>query len=115
MKRQATRMEARNPGSIGAAMVWMFLISVLGFWLLVVGPLIAGFAGGRKAGGLGRAIVAVLILAIVVEVVLFVVLFAVTESLSEPLFVAIVWGTVLALAYSGPLFVGAILGGATKT
>lgn len=36
-------MEYRKKnGSIVSAMVWMFLISVMLFWLPVVGPLIAG-------------------------------------------------------------------------
>lgn len=91
----------------------MFLISLLLFWLPLLGPLIAGFAGGRKAGGLGKAIAAVFLPAIVFGVSLF----ALAASLSNvPLIgsIAGIGGFILALAHIGPLLVGAIIGGATK-
>jgi hypothetical protein len=48
-----------RPGSVGSAIVWMFLLSILLFWLPFIGSLLAGFVGGRKAGNLGNAILAV--------------------------------------------------------
>src|SRR3712207_9056820 len=50
-----------NWGSIGSATLWMAGLSVLLFWIPTLGPLIAGFVGGRKAGGVGPAIVAAII------------------------------------------------------
>ena len=44
-------MNESNHGSIISAVLWMLLISVLLFWLPFIGPLIAGFVGGKKAGG----------------------------------------------------------------
>jgi hypothetical protein len=87
----------------------MFVLSILLFWLPFVGPLIAGFVGGRKAGGLGNAILAVFLPGIVFAVVLF---FCATVLLAFPLlgFLAGAGGLVLATAHVGPLLLGAILG-----
>src|SRR5512143_3506198 len=57
---------------IVAGAVWMFVISVLLFWLPVVGPFIAGMVGGKKAGGVGAAIAATFLPAIVSAILLFV-------------------------------------------
>ncbi|MBC8249682.1 MAG: hypothetical protein H8E90_08385 [Anaerolineales bacterium] len=103
-------MARRKKGSIGAAIFWMFLISLLLFWLPVLGPLIAGIVGGKKAGGVGSAIVAVFLPGIVFGVALFVL----ASSLSGiPLLGAIAGtgGFALSLSHIGPLLVGAIIGG----
>ena len=50
---------ADDNGSILAAVFWMFLISLLLFWRPFVGPLIAGIVGGKYAGGVGGALMAV--------------------------------------------------------
>jgi len=71
-------MVSEQKGSIGSAIIWMFLISLLLFWLPIIGPLIAGIVGGKKAGGIGSAIVAVFLPGIVFGVVLF----ALASSLS---------------------------------
>ena len=42
-------MATENKGSITIAILWMLFISVLLFWLPVIGPLIAGLVGGKKA------------------------------------------------------------------
>ena len=62
----------RPKGSVAAGVVWMFLVSLLLFWLPVFGSLIAGIVGGKKAGGVGPAIVAALFPAIVLGVLFFV-------------------------------------------
>ena len=62
---------AVNRGSIGSATLWMVGLSILLFWIPTAGPLVAGFVGGRKAGGVGPAIVAAIIPAIFVAVLLF--------------------------------------------
>ena len=58
-------------GSIPGAIIWMIIISILLFWLPVVGPLFAGIVGGRQAGGVGAAIAAVILPAIIFGVLLF--------------------------------------------
>ena len=54
-------MAASTTGSVVKGMVWMLILSVLLFWLPVAGPLVAGFVGGRKSGGVGNAILAALL------------------------------------------------------
>lgn len=87
----------------------MLVLSILLFWLPIIGPLIAGFVGGRKAGGLGNAILAVFLPGILFAVVLFI--FA-SALLAFPLlgFLAGAGGFALASAHIGPLLLGAILG-----
>lgn len=89
----------------------MFILSILLFWLPIVGPFIAGFVGGRKAGTVGDAILAVLLPGIVFAVILFVLATALTLV---PLigFIAGAGGLILVLAHVGPLLLGAIIGGA---
>ena len=62
---------ATRSGSVASATLWMFVLSLLLFWLPIVGPLIAGFVGGRKAGSLSNSIVAAFLPAIVFGVALF--------------------------------------------
>ncbi len=103
-------MSNEKKGSIGAGILWMLLISLLLFWLPVIGPLIAGIAGGKRAGGVGAAIVAVFLPGIIFGVVLFVL----ASHLSGiPILGAIagVGGFALSLVHIGPLLIGAIIGG----
>jgi hypothetical protein len=51
-------------GSVIARALWMFWVSLPLFWLPVIGLLLAGIVGGRKAGGIGGAIVTVLLSAV---------------------------------------------------
>jgi hypothetical protein len=87
----------------------MFVLSILLFWLPIIGPLIAGFVGGRKAGSVGNAILAVILPGIVFGVLLF---FLGTLMTGIPLlgFVAGAGGIALAFAHVGPLLIGAIIG-----
>jgi len=39
-------------------MLWMLAISLLLFWMPVLGPFIGGLVGGKKAGSVGRALAA---------------------------------------------------------
>lgn len=98
-------------GSIGAAVAWMSLLSILLFWLPGLGPFIAGLVGGRKAGGVGNAIAAALLPAVVLGAALFA--FA-TLITGIPLIGAVagMGGAAIALAHVGPLLLGAIIGGA---
>jgi hypothetical protein len=98
-------------GDVISGAIWMCLISLLLFWLPVFGPFIAGFVGGRKAGTVGSAILAVFLPALLLAVFLF--SFA-TVLTGIPL-LGIVAGTgsfFLVVGGVGPLLVGAIIGGA---
>jgi hypothetical protein len=97
-------------GSVLAGFLWMIVLSILLFWLPIVGPLIAGIVGGRVAGSPGNAFVAAILPAIIVAVGVVVVgTFFLVPFLGvlagATLFVAIVLHTL-------PLIVGALLGGA---
>lgn len=97
-------------GSIASAVFWMLFISLILFWLPVVGPFVAGIVGGKKAGGIGAAIIAVVLPAIIFGFLLF----ALATTISGiPLIGAIAGGggVILVLAHVGPLLVGAIIGG----
>jgi hypothetical protein len=98
-------------GSIGAAVAWMSILSVLLFWLPGLGPFVAGLVGGRKAGGVGAAIAAAFLPAVVLGAALFALATLITGI---PLIgaVAAMGGAVIALAHIGPLLLGAIIGGA---
>ena len=97
-------------GSVFLAAVWMLVISLLLFWLPFLGPLIAGVIGGRKAGGVGPAILAALVPAILAAVALFALATALT---GVPLIgvVAGMGGFALVAVQVAPLLLGAILGG----
>ena len=105
------RVVTYRKGSVVAGVVWMFIISLLLFWLPVFGSLIAGFVGGKKAGGVGPAILAVFVPAIAMGVFFFV--FSTTMT-GLPLVGALAGagGFVLAAVGVGPLLIGAIIGGA---
>ena len=98
-----------RPGSIPAAILWMFVLSILLFWLPFIGPLIAGFVGGRKAGSLGNAILAALLPGFIVGAIFF---FFASLLTGLPLFgvLAGLGGLALACIHFGPLLLGAILG-----
>jgi len=96
-------------GSVVSAMIWMFVLSLLLFWLPVAGPLIAGFVGGRKAGTIANAMLAVFLPAILFGGALF---FLGSVLTGVPLLglMAGAGGAILALAHVAPLLVGAIVG-----
>lgn len=97
-----------SKGSIGAAIFWMALLSVLLFWLPVFGPLIAGYVGGKKAGSAGRGAIAALLPGFIVAGIIFFVL------ADLPVLGAIVaMGTMIIIGvWIFPVFVGALIGGA---
>jgi len=103
-------METKSNSSITIAILWMLLISMLLFWLPVFGPLIAGIIGGKKAGGVGAAIVAVFLPAIIIGGGFF----ALASLLSGMPVIGVVaglGGLTLALINVGPLLIGAVIGG----
>jgi len=103
-------MANESKGSIVSGMLWMFFISILLFWLPGIGSLIAGIVGGKKAGGVGSAIIAVFLPGIILGALLF---FLSTALAGLPLvgIVAGAGGFALSLVHVGPLLVGAIIGG----
>lgn len=100
----------KRRGSVTSGMAWMFIISILLFWLPVIGPLVAGIVGGRKAGGVGPAILAVFLPVIVTGVALTVFASALTGI---PLLGAVLGfgASIVLLTHVGPLLLGAIIGG----
>jgi len=100
----------KQKGSIFWGMVWMFVISLLLFWLPLAGPLIAGIVGGKKAGGVGASIAAVFLPGLILGLILLI--FAAFFT-GIPLlgFVAGFGGFTLVVSQVGPLLLGAIIGG----
>jgi hypothetical protein len=103
-------MATQKEGSIISGIFWMLLISILLFWLPGFGPLIAGFVGGKKSGGVLNAIIAVILPAIVLGICLFLFTSLLTGA---PIigFVAGAGSSILVLSNVGPLLIGAIIGG----
>jgi hypothetical protein len=97
-------------GGLSSAMAWMFVLSLLLFWLPVLGMFIAGLVGGRKAGKVGTAVAAALMPALVVAVVMF---FMATALTGMPVLgaIAALGGGVLVVANVVPLLAGAVVGG----
>ena len=103
-------MTATSSGSVGSGIFWMFLVSLLLFWLPVIGPVIAGLVGGKKSGGVGNAIAAVFVPGIIFGILLFLLA---TSLTGIPILGAVAGagGFILALLHIGPLLLGAIIGG----
>jgi hypothetical protein len=107
---EAPGASSGGTGKLGRAMAWMFVLSILLFWLPVLGMFIAGLVGGKKAGGVGTAVAAVLLPAAVVGGVMFLMTAAL---LGMPILGAIagLGAGALVVANVVPLLVGAIIGG----
>lgn len=97
-------------GSVTAGMIWMALIGLLLFWLPVLGPLLAGMVGGKKAGGVGNALVAVFLPGVLLGAMLFVFSTAMVGLPGVGLLMATM-GALYYVANIGMLLVGAIVGG----
>ena len=99
-------------GSIPAAIGWMFLLEILLFWIPFAGSFIAGFVGGRKAGDVGNAVIAVLLPMVVFSILLGVMA---TALIAIPLVGAFagLGGFMFAATHVGPLLFGAVVGGLT--
>jgi hypothetical protein len=91
-------------------MLWMFVISLLLFWLPGIGALIAGIVGGIKAGGVGAGLLAAVLPGLFFGLALA---FVATALSGMPVFglLAGMSGLLLALLQIGPLLVGALIGG----
>ena len=102
-------MSETNNNSVIKVSLWMLLISVLLFWLPVIGPLGAGIVGGQKAGNVGSAIIAVFLPAIVLGVCVFL-LTTVLSGFPIMGLAAGVSGFILSAINVGPLLLGALIG-----
>ena len=102
-----------NNDSIFLAMIWMLIISVLLFWLPLLGPLIAGIVGGKKAGGILAGLSAAILPGLLICILLF---FAGTMLTSLPLIGAVLSaaGLLIYLFYIPTLLIGALIGGLLK-
>jgi hypothetical protein len=104
-------MELSRRGSIPQAMAWMFGLSAGLFWWPVLGGLIAGFVGGRKAGDPGRALAAAIPTAALAFISMFLLggFFSLIPIIG-PIFGSIS-GAVLGTVHAIPLVIGALIGG----
>ncbi len=101
---------AEKRGSVGRGLFWMILLSILLFWLPVVGSFLAGLVGGKKSGGLGNALLAAILPALIFGALLT---FLATVFTGLPVIglVAGLGGSIFALSNVVPLLLGAFIGG----
>lgn len=105
-------------GDITSAFLWMLFLSIILFWAPVIGPLLAGFVGGRKAGGIGNAILAALLPAIIIFFIFTTIMAPLFNELLGPLGMLLgtaIGGTmgIIVLIDSTVLIIGAIVGAIT--
>lgn len=107
---RATHGRIRDRGSIIAGAMWMLVISLVLFWLPLIGPLIGGIVGGKRAGGVVAGIIAAFLPAILVAA--FVGVFGALIGLPV---IGLISGVATFIAVAGavigPLLVGAVIGG----
>ena len=110
-ERMPTAVVSRGrPGNLWSGMNWMAGLSLLLFWLPVVGPMIAGVVGGWKAGDLRRALLAVFLPAVGTGILVAVGIGWLTHLAFWGVLAGL-GGLVLALLNVGPMLIGAIAGG----
>ncbi len=100
---------AKPEGSVASAMNWMGCLTLLLFWLPIIGPFIAGLVGGVKAGSVKRALLAVFVPGVMIGVMVA----AGVTYLADVYWgmLAGLGGVAISFLNIGPLFVGAVLGG----
>ncbi|MEP7227020.1 MAG: hypothetical protein ABI785_06645 [Gemmatimonadales bacterium] len=87
----------------------MGCLTLLLFWLPVIGPFIAGLVGGMKAGSVKNALLAVFVPAVMTGVMAAVAVTYLADVYWGVL--AGLGGVALSLINIGPLLLGAVLGG----
>jgi hypothetical protein len=102
---------SQQSGSVVWGAFWMFLISLLLFWLPGVGGFIAGIVGGRAAGSVGNALLAAFLPALVLGGALFFFGTMLTGFIAIGVLAGL-GGIVLGSVHIGALLLGAIIGGA---
>jgi len=98
-----------NSGIVGAS-VQMTIISLVLFFLPVLGQVIGGYVGGKNAGSVSSAVTAAILPGIVIGGVVF----AASSTIAGlPIIGAIVGAgaVILVAAYSFPVIGGAVVGG----
>lgn len=99
-----------DKGSVTRGFFWMFFISILLFWLPLIGPFVAGIVGGKKSGSVGNSIIAAILPAIILGFLVS----SLTGVLSGIPLIGLIAGAsvvVIAITHIGPLLIGAIIGG----
>jgi hypothetical protein len=102
-------MRHSHKSSILGASLWMFFIALLLFWAPFIGPLVAGIVGGKKAGDIGCAIIAVFLPAALMGLAAFL-LAGVLSGLPIVGLVAGLGAFGLVAANVGPMLLGAVIG-----
>ncbi len=97
-------------GSVASAINWMGCLTLLLFWLPVIGPFIAGLVGGVKAGSVKNALLAVFVPGVMTGVMVAVGVTYLADVYWGVL--AGLGGVALSFLNIGPLLLGAVLGGA---
>ena len=103
----------RDDDSIAIASLWMVGLAVLLGWIPIVGPAIAGYVGGRKAGSVGRGIIAGIIPAVILGAIVGIVL-----ALFDLPLIGTLTGIALAVVVvvdAIPLLIAAAVGGWVDT
>lgn len=105
----STQPEPRT-GSTMRGALWMLGLAILLSWLPIIGPLVAGFVGGRMIGDQGKAVG----IALVPAVLLAVLLWALLAAFELPVLGAVAGiGVLLVIVVQElPLLAGAWFGGA---
>ncbi len=100
--------------SIVGSMLWMLVISLLLFWLPLIGPFIGGLVGGKKAGSVGRGLAACFLPALLFALFVFVLMTLGGLPLAGLILGGVIGGaTALTILVEGFAMVcGAIVGGA---
>lgn len=101
---------SESRGSVFWGAFWMFLISMLLFWLPGVGGFIAGLVGGKVAGSVGNALLAALLPGLLLGAALFFFATALTGVIAIGVLAGL-GGLMLGLVHIGMLLLGAIIGG----
>ena len=106
-----TDFDTKTSGGTGQGALWMLILAVLLSWLPLLGPLIAGFVGGRMIGDKTRA----LTIALIPGVLLAVVLWLILAAFELPVLGAVAgFGALVVIAVQElPLLLGAWFGGST--
>ncbi|MFQ5806351.1 MAG: hypothetical protein ACE5I3_07870 [Phycisphaerae bacterium] len=102
-------MNRKKQGSIVGASLWMLFIAILLCWAPFIGPLIAGVVGGKKAGDVGRAIIAVFLPGLLLALAAFL-LAGVFAGLPLLGFIAGLGTFAFVASNVGPMLLGAIIG-----
>lgn len=99
-------------GDVVTAMLWMLILSLLLFWLPFIGPLVAGIVGGKKAGDIPTAVMAVFLPVILMGGAFFFVGSGLTGVFLIGALAGLMGaGLMIVLLAMIPLLLGAVIGG----